>query len=89
MAAERLRFGERAALLEQTAHTTVESAIKAVHGQDVMLRRRLEETEKEMRRLQEETAVQQAELRAIHQTLSWRALAPLRQWYGKVGKVGN
>jgi hypothetical protein len=89
MAAERLRFGERAALLEQTAHTTVESAIKAVHGQDVMLRRRLEETEKEMRRLQEETAVQQAELRAIHQTLSWRALASLRQWYGKAGKVGN
>jgi hypothetical protein len=89
LAAERLRFGERAALLEQTANTTVESAIKAVHGQDVLLRRRLEETEKEMRRLQEETAVQQAELRAIHGTISWRALAPLRQWYAKVGKAGN
>jgi hypothetical protein len=77
MAAERLRFGERAALLEKTAETTVESAIKAVHGQDVMVRRRLEEVEREMHRLQEETAVQQAELRAIHASLAWRALAPL------------
>lgn len=83
MAAERLRFGERSALLEQAANTTLESAVKAVHGQDVMLRRRLEETEREMHRLQEETALQQAELRRIHQTLTWRALAPLRQWYGR------
>lgn len=83
MAAERLRFGERSALLEQAAHTTVESAIKAVHGQDVMVRRRLEETEKEMHRLQEETAFQQAELRRIHETLTWRALSPLRQLYGR------
>ena len=83
MAAERLRFGERAAFLEQAANTAVESAIKAVHGQDVMLRRRLEETEKEMHRLQEETAVQQAELRRIYGTLTWRALGPLRQWYGR------
>jgi uncharacterized protein with PIN domain len=87
MAAERLRFGERAALLEQAAHTTVESAIKAVHGQDVMVRRRLEETEREMRRLQQETAVQQAELRAIHATLTWKALAPFRAWYQRASKA--
>lgn len=87
MAAERLRFGERAALLEQAAHTTVESAIKTVQGQDVMVRRRLEETEKEMRRLQEETAAQQAELRAIHATLTWKALAPFREWYRRASRA--
>jgi hypothetical protein len=81
LAAERLRFGERAALLEKAANTSVESAIKAVHGQDVIVRRRLEQTEKEMRRLQEETAQQQAELRSIHASLTMRALAPARAWY--------
>ena len=75
LATERLRFGERSALLENAANTSVESAIKAVHGQDVIVRRRLEQTEKEMRRLQEETARQQAELRAIHASLTMRALA--------------
>lgn len=89
LAAERLRFGERAALLEKTAHTTVESAIKAVHGQDVIVRRRLEQTEKEMRRLQEETAVQQAELRAIYGTLTMRALTPARQWYGRLRRAAR
>lgn len=81
LAVERLRFGERAALLEQAANTSVESAIKAVHGQDVIVRRRLEQTEKEMRRLQEETAQQQSELRAIHASLTMRALAPARAWF--------
>jgi len=81
LAVERLRFGERASLLEQAANTSVESAIKAVHGQDVIVRRRLEQTEKEMRRLQEETAEQQAELRAIHARLTMRALAPARAWW--------
>ena len=76
LAVERLRFGERSALLERAANTSVESAIKAVHGQDVIVRRRLEQTEKEMKRLQEETALQQAELRAIHASLTMRALAP-------------
>ena len=89
MAAERLRFGQRAALLEKTAHTTVESAIKAVHGQDVMVRRRLEETEREMKRLQEETAVQQAELREIRGALTWRALAPLRDLYKRAAKTAG
>jgi len=89
MAAERLRFGERAALLESAAETTVESAIKAVHGQDVMVRRRLEEVEREMHRLQEETAVQQAELRALHESLAWRALSPLRQWVEKRATGGS
>jgi hypothetical protein len=84
LAVERLRFGERAALLERAANTSVESAIKAVHGQDVIVRRRLEQTEKEMRRLQEETALQQAELRAIHASLTMRALAPARAWYERV-----
>jgi hypothetical protein len=84
LAVERLRFGERSALLERTAHTSVQSAIKAVHGQDVILRRRLEATEKEMRRLQEETAEQQAELRAIHATMTMRALAPAREFYGRL-----
>jgi hypothetical protein len=87
LAAERLRFGERAALLEKTAHTTVESAIKAVHGQDVIIRRRLEQTEKEMRRLQEETAVQQAELRAIYGSWTMKALTPARQWYERRRKA--
>ncbi len=81
---ERLRFGERSALLERAANTSVESAIKAVHGQDVIVRRRLEQTEKEMKRLQEETAVQQAELRAIHASLTMRAFAPARAWYERV-----
>ena len=76
LAAERLRFGERAALLEKAANTSVDSAIKAVHGQDLIVRRRLEVAEKELRRLQEETALQQAELRAIHGTATMRALAP-------------
>ena len=89
LAAERLRFAERAALLEKTAQTTVESAIKAVHGQDVIVRRRLEETEREMRRLQEETALQQAELREIHGTLTMKVLAPARQWYGRLRKAAN
>ncbi len=84
LAVERLRFGERSALLEHAANTSVESAIKAVHGQDVIVRRRLEQTEKEMRRLQEETALQQAELRAIHASLTMRALAPARAWYERV-----
>ena len=83
LAVERLRFGERAALLEQAANSTVESAIKAVHGQDVIVRRRLEQTEKEMRRLQEETAEQQAELRTIHASLTMRAVAPARAWWGR------
>ena len=84
LAAERLRFGERSALLEKAAHTTVESAIKAVHGQDVIIRRRLELAEKEMRRLQEETAVQQAELRAIYSTRTMKALAPARELYRRL-----
>jgi hypothetical protein len=83
LAMERLRFAERAALLEKTAQTTVESAIKAVHGQDVALRRRLEDTEREMKRLQEETALQQAELREIHDSLTMKVLAPAREWYGR------
>jgi hypothetical protein len=87
LAAERYRFAERAALLEKTAETTVESAIKAVHGQDVVVRRKLEETEKEMRRLQEETAKQQAELRAIYSTKTMRALAPARQFYERLRKA--
>jgi len=87
LAAERLRFGERAALLEKAAHTTVESAIKAVHGQDVVVRRRLEQTEKEMRRLQEETAVQQAELRAIYRSATMRALTPARELYGRLRRA--
>ncbi|HMK98128.1 MAG TPA: hypothetical protein VK425_11320 [Acidimicrobiales bacterium] len=84
LAAERLRFGERSALLEKAALTTVESAIKAVHGQDVIVRRRLEQTEKEMRRLQEETAVQQAELRAVYGTRAMKALAPARELYRRL-----
>ncbi len=84
LAVERLRFGERSALLERAANTSVESAIKAVHGQDVIVRRRLEQTEKEMKRLQEETALQQAELRAIHASLTMRALAAARAWYERV-----
>jgi hypothetical protein len=84
LAVERLRFGERAALLEKAASTSVESAIKAVHGQDVIVRRRLEQTEKEMHRLQEETALQQAELRAIHASLTMRAFGPARAWYERV-----
>ncbi|HET9058669.1 MAG TPA: hypothetical protein VFN61_02015 [Acidimicrobiales bacterium] len=86
LAAERLRFGERAALMEKAANTSVESAIKAVHGQDVVVRRRLEQTEREMRRLQEETAVQQAELRAIYATRTMKVLAPARQWYGRIAR---
>jgi hypothetical protein len=89
LAVERLRFGERSALLERTAHTSVQSAIKAVHGQDVTLRRRLEATEKEMRRLQEETAEQQAELRAIHATMTMRALAPAREFYGRLRRAAR
>ncbi len=89
LAAERLRFGERAALLEGAANTSVESAIKAVHGQDVIVRRRLEETEREMRRLQEETALQQAELRAIHSSMTMRALAPAREWYGRLRRAAR
>ena len=89
LAAERLRFAERAALLERAAGTTVESAIKAVHGQDVIVRRRLEQTEREMRRLQEETAVQQAELRAIYSTWAMRALTPARQWYGRLRRTSR
>ena len=89
LAVERLRFGERSALLEKTAHTSVQSAIKAVHGQDVILRRRLEATEKEMRRLQEETAEQQAELRAIHATMTMRALAPAREFYGRLRRAAR
>jgi hypothetical protein len=87
LAAERLLFAERAALLERTAHSTVESAIQAVQGQDVVTRRRLEVALKEMRRLQEETAVQQAELRAIHGTVAWRALQPARQWYDRLRRA--
>ena len=98
LAVERLRFGERSALLERAANTSVESAIKAVHGQDVIVRRRLEQTEKEMKRLQEETALQQAELRAIHASLTMRAFAPARAWYeggpgdgalSVIGQVGH
>jgi hypothetical protein len=87
LAAERLRFGERAALLEKAASTSVDSAIKAVHGQDLIVRRRLEVAEKELRRLQEETAVQQAELRAIHGTATMRALAPARDFYERLRKA--
>lgn len=89
LAVERLRFGERSALLERTANTSVQSAIKAVHGQDVILRRRLEATEKEMKRLQEETAEQQAELRAIHATMTMRALAPAREFYGRLRRAAR
>jgi len=89
LAVERLRFGERSALLEKTAHTSVQSAIKAVHGQDIILRRRLETTEKEMRRLQEETAEQQAELRAIHATMTMRALAPARELFGRLRRAAR
>jgi hypothetical protein len=87
MAVERRRFGERSALLEKTANTNVQAAIKAVHGQDVITRRRLEVTEREMHRLQEETAVQQAELRALHATMTMRLLAPARQYYGRLKKA--
>jgi hypothetical protein len=87
LAAERLRFGERAALLEKAANTSVESAIKAVHGQDLIVRRRLEVAEKELRRLQEETAVQQAELRAIHGTTTMRILGPARGAYERMRKA--
>jgi hypothetical protein len=87
LAAERLRFGERAALLEKAANTSVESAIKAVHGQDLIVRRRLEAAEKELRRLQEETAVQQAELRAFHGSVTMRALSPARGFYERLRKA--
>ena len=87
LAAERLRFGERAALLEKAANTSVESAIKAVHGQDLIVRRRLEVAEKELRRLQEETAAQQAELRAIHGSMAMRALTPARGFYDRLRKA--
>jgi uncharacterized protein with PIN domain len=89
LAAERLRFGERSALLEKTAATTVESAIKAVHGQDVIIRRRLEQTEREMHRLQEETAVQQRELREIYATWTMRAIGPARELYGRLRKAAR
>jgi len=84
LAAERLVFGERAALLERAANTTVESAVKAVQGQDVVTRRRLEVALKEMKRLQDETAQQQAELRAIHGTMTWRATSSAREWYERL-----
>ena len=87
LAAERLRFGERAALLEKAANTSVESAIKAVHGQDLIVRRRLEVAERELRRLQEETAAQQAELRAIHGSMAMRALTPARDFYDRLRKA--
>ncbi|HTW06168.1 MAG TPA: hypothetical protein VME46_01570 [Acidimicrobiales bacterium] len=87
LAAERGRFAERASLLEKAANTSVESAIRAVHGQDVIVRRKLEETEREMHRLQEETALQQAELRAIHSSLMMRAVTPARQLYGRLRKA--
>ena len=87
LAAERLRFGERAGLLEQAANTTVESAIKAVQGQDLIIRRRLELAEKELKRLQDETAEQQAELRALHASVSVRALAPAREFYERLRKA--
>jgi hypothetical protein len=87
LAAERLRFGERAALLEKAANTSVESAIKAVHGQDLIVRRRLEVAEKELRRLQEETAAQQAELREIHGSMAMRALTPARDFYDRLRKA--
>jgi hypothetical protein len=86
LAAERLRFGERAGMLEKAAHTTVESAVRAVHGQDVMLRRRLELTEQELRRLQEETAEQQAELREVHANQGARAASPARDLYQRLRK---
>jgi hypothetical protein len=87
LAAERLRFGERSVLLEKAANTSVEAAIKAVRGQDVITRRRLEVAEKEMRRLQEETAVQQAELRAIYSTMTMRVLKPAREYYTRLRKA--
>ena len=37
-----------------------------------------------MRRLQEETAVQQAELRAIHSTMTMRVLKPAREFYSRL-----
>lgn len=89
LATERLRFGERSALLERAADTSVESAIKAHRGQDVILRRRLEDTEREMRRLQEETAVQRAELRGIYATRTMKALVPARQFYGRLRKMAR
>jgi hypothetical protein len=89
LAAERQRFGERAALLEKAAETSVEAAIRASRGQDLVLRRQLEETEREMRRLQEETAVQRAELRAIYATRAWKTLTPAREFYGRVRKMGR
>ena len=87
LAAERLRFGERAAQLEKAANTSVEAAIKAVHGQDLIVRRRLEIAEKELRRLQEETAEQQAELRALHGTMTMRVLGPAREAYERMRKA--
>jgi hypothetical protein len=89
LAAERLRFGERAALLEKAANTSVESAIKAVHGQDLIVRRRLEIAEKELRRLQEETAGQQAELRALNESMTMRLLGPARGAYERVRKASR
>jgi hypothetical protein len=76
---ERARFGDRAALLEGAAHTAVESAIKAVHGRDVIARCRLEEAEKVIRRWQEETADQQIEPRAIYANRTMQAVVPVRQ----------
>lgn len=87
LAAERLRFGERAAMLEQAANTSVEAAIKAVHGQDLIVRRRLEIAEKELKRLQQETAEQQAELRAIHGTVTMRVLTPARGAFERLRKA--
>ena len=87
LAAERLRFGERAGLLEQAANTTVESAIKAVQGQDLIIRRRLEMAEKELKRLQDETAEQQAELRTLNASVTVRALAPAREFYERLRKA--
>lgn len=89
LAIERQRFGERSLLLEQAASTTVESAIKAYRGQDVIVRRQLEEALREMRRLQDETAVQQAELRDIHGTKAWQVLMPARQAYGRLRRLGR
>ena len=51
------------------------------------MRRRLEVAEKEMRRLQEETAEQQAELRAIHGTKTMRALVPRACFYERLRKA--
>jgi hypothetical protein len=74
MAAERLRFAERAALLEE-GFGALPSAPRGHGAPDAVLQRRLEERDEEVRRLQ-------SELAAVYATKTMRMVAPLRQAYG-------